>query len=149
MEETIRTVSGLQARVEQTHRESLEDSHQNSITHQQHLKSNTLPLIQNIDSSYSNIPTALEERLDKQYRDMESQRQLLRSVASQLETYLSQQTQSLEQERWSFQQESARLKAAERALGEERDSQLKRLEQERREMTDSKVRKMYGHYVVY
>ena len=88
------------------------------------------------------MPTALEERLGKQYREVESHRELLRSVVGRLETHLSQQAQSLEGERWSLQQESARVKAAERALEEQRNTLLARLEEERREITDSKVRKI-------
>ena len=88
----------------------------------------------------SHMPTALEERLGKQYREVESHRELLRSVVGRLETHLRQQAQSLEGERWSLQQESARVKAAERALEEQRHTLLARLEEERRDMTDSKVR---------
>ena len=83
---------------------------------------------------------ALEERLSKQYRDMESERELLRSLAGRLETHLREQTQAVERERWSVQQEMARLRAGEKALEEERSNSLVRLEQERRDITESKVR---------
>lgn len=86
--------------------------------------------------------TVLEDRLSKQCRDVESERELLRSLASRLDSQLTQQTQTMEQERWSLQQDSARVKAAERALEEQRSVQLARLEQEKREMIESKVREM-------
>ena len=82
---------------------------------------------------------ALEERLSKEYRDMESERELLRSLASRLESQLSQQSQAVEQEKWQLQQERTKLRAGERALEEERASSLARLDQERRDLTKSKV----------
>lgn len=42
VEEATRGVSGLQSRVEQSHRQGMEDSQHISQTHQQHLKSKTL-----------------------------------------------------------------------------------------------------------
>ena len=83
---------------------------------------------------------ALEERLSKQYRDLESERELLRSLAGRLETHLCQQSQAVETEKWSVQQERVRLRAGERALQEERNSSLARLEEERRSLAESKVR---------
>ena len=83
---------------------------------------------------------ALEERLSKQCRDMDSERELLRSLAGRLETHLREQTQAVERERWSLQQEMARFRAGEKALEEERSNSLARLEQERRDIVESKVR---------
>lgn len=71
---------------------------------------------------------------------MESERELLRSLASRLESQLCQQTQAVESERWNVQQETARLRAAERALEEEKKLSLARLEEQKRHLTESKVR---------
>ena len=84
--------------------------------------------------------TVLEERLSKQYRDMESERGVLRSLAGRLESQLSEKTQAIERERWSVQQEMARLRAGEKALEEERSRSLARIEQEKRDLIESKVR---------
>ena len=154
-------MSALQTRVDQRHRQNTEECHQSSLSHQENLKSKTLSLItyaysesnhvlnlvdwENGATELPNDPrsfsllTALEERLGRQYRDVESSRELLASLVGRLEAHLSQGTQTLEGERWSLQQESARVKAAERALEEQRSSLLARLEEERRELTDSKV----------
>lgn len=84
---------------------------------------------------------AHEDRLSKQYRDMESERDLLRSLTNKLEAHLTQQTQAMEEERWAIQQERARLKAGEKALEEEKRSFLSRLDQERRDLVQTKVNK--------
>ena len=44
VEEATRGLSTLQIRVDQVHKQSLDDSHQLSLSHQQHLESKTLQL---------------------------------------------------------------------------------------------------------
>ena len=78
---------------------------------------------------------------------MESERELLRSLAGRLEAHLSQQTQAVESERWGIEQERAKLKAEERAFEEKRATSLARLEQDRRELMESKVSVAHSHEV--
>ena len=85
------------------------------------------------------VSTAMEQRLNKQYRDIASERDLLRSLAARLEAHLTHLTQTTERERWVVQEDTVRLRAAERALEEQRTNSLAQLDQERRDMTDSKV----------
>ena len=44
VEEATRGLSTLQVRVDQVHKQSLDDSHQLRLSHQQHLESKTLQL---------------------------------------------------------------------------------------------------------
>ena len=84
---------------------------------------------------------ALEERLSKQHREVESERQLLQTLVGRLEAHLIQQSRTAETERWNLQQETARLRAGEQALEVERTEFLARMEEQRRALAESKVRR--------
>ena len=87
----------------------------------------------------------MEERLSRQQKEIESERRLLQAVVGKLEAHLSQQTKHLESERWALQQETARVRAREQALEEERATSHARLEEGKRVLAESKVRVVHVH----
>lgn len=85
------------------------------------------------------LSPALEERLSKQQKETEIERQLLQVLVGKLEAHLSQQSRLMEGERWALQQETTRLRAREQALEQERITSLAKLEDERRALAETKV----------
>lgn len=66
-----------------------------------------------------------------QQAENDAERERLQSLVGKLEAHISQQTRSMEQERWQQQQEATRLKAKQAAFREEKSSALSRMEEER------------------
>ncbi|KAM4663226.1 fas-binding factor 1 isoform 2-T4 [Discoglossus pictus] len=81
---------------------------------------------------------ALQERLTRQQRDMEEERNSLRSVITNMETRLSEQSRLLEQERWRVSAEQAKVESLQRSLEEQRRVMTQQMALEREELERAK-----------
>ena len=97
-----------------------------------------LPYLQPL-SLFSLPPSkVLEERLLHQQVENEAQRSRLQDLVAKLEAHISQQSRYAEQERWTLEQESARLKAQQMAFRKEQVCELHRLEENRESLQKSR-----------
>ncbi|XP_040185903.1 fas-binding factor 1 isoform X2 [Rana temporaria] len=81
---------------------------------------------------------ALQERLTRQQKDMEEERNSLRMIITNMETRLSEQSRQLEQERWRVSAEQAKMDSLQRSLEEQKRIMTQQLSQEREELERAK-----------
>ncbi|KAG8129020.1 putative Acyl-coenzyme A oxidase protein, partial [Naja naja] len=80
----------------------------------------------------------LQDRLNRQQRDMEDERGRLQEVISKMEARLNEQTRLLEQERWRVTTEQAKMESLQRSLEEQRRVMTQQLTMEREELERAK-----------
>uniref|UniRef100_A0A670Y352 Fas binding factor 1 n=1 Tax=Pseudonaja textilis TaxID=8673 RepID=A0A670Y352_PSETE len=80
----------------------------------------------------------LQDRLNRQQRDMEDERGRLQEVISKMEARLNEQTRLLEQERWRVTTEQAKVESLQRSLEEQRRVMTQQLTMEREELERAK-----------
>ncbi|XP_058021926.1 fas-binding factor 1 isoform X2 [Ahaetulla prasina] len=80
----------------------------------------------------------LQDRLNRQQRDMEDERGRLQEVISKMEARLNEQTRLLEQERWRVTSEQAKVESLQRSLEEQRRVMTQQLTMEREELERAK-----------
>ncbi|CAH2302139.1 Hypothetical predicted protein [Pelobates cultripes] len=80
----------------------------------------------------------LQERLSRQQKDMEEERNNLRMIITNMETRLSEQSRLLEQERWKASAEQAKVESLQRSLEEQRRVLTQQLSLEREEIDRAK-----------
>nr|XP_031541624.1 fas-binding factor 1 isoform X10 [Vicugna pacos] len=80
----------------------------------------------------------LQERLGRQQRDMEEERNRLQEVIGKMEARLSEQSRLLEQERWRVSAEQAKAESAQRTLEEQRKVMVQQITMEREELERAK-----------
>ncbi|XP_063315101.1 fas-binding factor 1 isoform X2 [Pelobates fuscus] len=80
----------------------------------------------------------LQERLSRQQKDMEEERNNLRMIITNMETRLSEQSRLLEQERWKASAEQAKVESLQRSLEEQRRVLTQQLSLEREELDRAK-----------
>ncbi|XP_072259960.1 fas-binding factor 1 isoform X2 [Pyxicephalus adspersus] len=81
---------------------------------------------------------ALQERLTRQQKDMEEERNNLRMIITNMETRLSEQSRLLEQERWRVSAEQAKMDSLQRSLEEQKRIMTLQIAQEREELERAK-----------
>ncbi|XP_018427960.1 PREDICTED: fas-binding factor 1 [Nanorana parkeri] len=81
---------------------------------------------------------ALQERLTRQQKDMEEERNSLRMIITNMETRLSEQSRLLEQERWRVSAEQAKMDSIQRSLEEQKRIMTQQIAQEREELENAK-----------
>ncbi|KAB1265355.1 Fas-binding factor 1 [Camelus dromedarius] len=80
----------------------------------------------------------LQERLGRQQRDMEEERNRLQEVIGKMEARLSEQSRLLEQERWRVSAEQSKAESAQRTLEEQRKVMVQQITMEREELERAK-----------
>ncbi|XP_048347062.1 fas-binding factor 1 isoform X1 [Sphaerodactylus townsendi] len=80
----------------------------------------------------------LQDRLARQQRDMEEERNRLQEVISKMEARLNEQTRLLEQERWRATAEQSKVAALQHSLEEQRRVLTQQLAMEREELERAK-----------
>ncbi|XP_007437290.1 fas-binding factor 1 isoform X1 [Python bivittatus] len=80
----------------------------------------------------------LQDRLNRQQRDMEDERGRLQEVISKMEARLNEQTRLLEQERWRVTTEQAKVESLQHSLEEQRRVMTQQLTMEREELERAK-----------
>ncbi|XP_075701729.1 fas-binding factor 1 [Rhinoderma darwinii] len=91
---------------------------------------------------------ALQERLTRQQKDMEDERNNLRVIITNMETRLSEQTRLLEQERWRASAEQAKVQSLQRSLEEEKRIITQQIAMEREELERAKSALLKEHQSV-
>lgn len=81
---------------------------------------------------------ALQERLGRQQRDMEEERNRLQEVIGKMEVRLSEQSRLLEQERWRVAAEKTKAESAQHTLEEQRKIMVQQIAMEREELERAK-----------
>ncbi|XP_074199815.1 fas-binding factor 1 isoform X3 [Camelus bactrianus] len=80
----------------------------------------------------------LQERLGRQQRDMEEERNRLQEVIGKMEARLSEQSRLLEQERWRVSAEQSKAESVQRTLEEQRKVMVQQITMEREELERAK-----------
>ncbi|XP_044154813.1 fas-binding factor 1 [Bufo gargarizans] len=91
---------------------------------------------------------ALQERLTRQHKDMEDERNNLRVIITNMETRLSEQSRLLEQERWRVSAEQAKVQSLQRSLEEEKRIMTHQMAMEREELERAKSALLAEHQSV-
>ncbi|XP_056406658.1 fas-binding factor 1 isoform X2 [Hyla sarda] len=91
---------------------------------------------------------ALQERLTRQQKDMEDERNNLRVIITNMETRLSEQSRLLEQERWRVSAEQAKVQSLQRSLEEEKRIMTQQIAIEREELERAKSALLVEHQSV-
>ncbi|KAM3923639.1 fas-binding factor 1 isoform 2-T2 [Leptodactylus fuscus] len=91
---------------------------------------------------------ALQERLTRQQKDMEDERNNLRVIITNMETRLSEQSRLLEQERWRVSAEQAKVQSLQRSLEEEKRITTQQMAMEREELERAKSALLAEHQSV-
>ncbi|XP_077019985.1 fas-binding factor 1 isoform X2 [Tamandua tetradactyla] len=81
---------------------------------------------------------ALQERLGRQQRDMEEERNRLQEVIAKMEARLTEQSRLLEQERWRVTAEQSKAEATQHSLEEQRKVMVQQMAVEREELERAK-----------
>ncbi|KAM8945866.1 fas-binding factor 1 [Pelodytes ibericus] len=81
---------------------------------------------------------ALQERLSRQQKDMEEERNSLRMIITNMETRLIEQSRLLEQEHWTVSAEQAKVESLQRSLEEQRRVLTQQMAMERAELDRAK-----------
>ncbi|KAG8565695.1 hypothetical protein GDO81_012947 [Engystomops pustulosus] len=91
---------------------------------------------------------ALQDRLTRQQKDMEDERNNLRVIITNMETRLSEQSRLLEQERWRVSAEQAKVQSLQRSLEEEKRIMTQQMAMEREELERAKSALLSEHQSV-
>ncbi|KAG9473957.1 hypothetical protein GDO78_004321 [Eleutherodactylus coqui] len=91
---------------------------------------------------------ALQERLTRQQKDMEEERNNLRVIITNMETRLGEQSRLLEQERWRVSAEQAKVQSLQRSLEEEKRITTQQIAMEREELERAKSSLLAEHQSV-
>lgn len=91
---------------------------------------------------------ALQERLTRQQKDMEDERNNLRVIITNMETRLNEQSRLLEQERWRVSAEQAKAQSLQRSLEEEKRIMTQQIAMEREELERAKSALLGEHQSV-
>ncbi|KAM4031765.1 fas-binding factor 1 isoform 4-T4 [Anomaloglossus baeobatrachus] len=91
---------------------------------------------------------ALQERLIRQQKDMEDERNNLRVIITNMETRLNDQSRLLEQERWRVSAEQSKVQTLQRSLEEEKRIMTHQIAMEREELERAKSALLGEHQSV-
>ncbi|XP_069807856.1 fas-binding factor 1 isoform X2 [Dendropsophus ebraccatus] len=91
---------------------------------------------------------ALQERLTRQQKDMEDERNNLHVIITNMEARLSEQSRLLEQERWRVSAEQAKVQSLQRSLEEEKRIMTQQIAMEREELERAKSALLVEHQSV-
>ncbi|CAN2391846.1 factor 1, partial [Pristimantis euphronides] len=91
---------------------------------------------------------ALQDRLTRQQKDMEDERNNLRVIITNMETRLSDQSRLLEQERWRVSAEQTKVQSIQRSLEEEKRIMSQQMTMEREELERAKSALVAEHQSV-